>query len=432
MTVIIILILFIINAIVLYFGTKNYSEVSPKQISNLEDSITENNGIIKIKNDALDYVNKNYQWMMILDNDGKVAYKNNLPKELDHTYTVGEVSEFSKWYLEDYPVTTVESPYGLIVLAKEKGSIWISNISISSNMIIPSVIIIILANIVIGALLSLIFSLIFFKDLKVVIKSITKLSNNEPQHINEKGYLQDVYSSINTVSENLSNQMDEINSGKEMKAKWLQGVSHDIRTPLSIISGNSEFLLENSTDDIEKSKLELICNQCFKIKNLLADLNLISSLENNINIRKADMTNIDCTIRNCIADIMNAYDLDKYNISFASKLQNNNSIVEGDEKLLIRAFNNIITNSIKHNQNGCAIDISSEIIDSNIKLTFSDNGIGIDSKQKIELQNKNSNNSEHGWGLIVVKEIVKLHEGYVDFEDSSNGFTVCIYLPVKC
>lgn len=432
MTIIIILILFIINAIVLYFGTKNYNEVSPKQISKLEDSITENTGIIKIKNDALDYVDKNYKWMMILDNNGKVAYQNKLPEELNHTYTVGEVSEFSKWYLEDYPVTTVESPYGLIVLGKEKGNIWINNISIPSNMIVPSVIILILANMVFGGLLSLLFSLIFFNDLKVVIKSITKLSNNEPQHIKEKGYLQDVYSSINTVSKNLSNQMDEINSGKEMKAKWLQGVSHDIRTPLSIISGNSEYLLENSTDDIEKNKLELICNQCFKIKNLLADLNLINSLENNINIKKTEITNIDRTIRNCIADIMNTYDLDKYDISFTSKLQSNNCIVDGDEKLLIRAFNNIITNSIKHNQNGCAINISSELINNNIKLIFSDNGIGIDSKQKIELQNKNNNNSEHGWGLIVVKEIVDLHNGYVDFEDTSFGFTVCIYLPTKC
>lgn len=432
MTAVIILILFIINSVVFYCWQLSHDEEAPSEISYLQDSITQINGVIEIKNDTLEYVNEYYQWMMIINNDGNVVYKNNLPQELNHEYTVGEISDFSKWYLNDYPVNTINSPYGLIVLGKEKDSILIKNISVNRDIMIPTIIIFILTNLVIGAVLSLIFSLWLFKDLRTVIKSILKLSNNEPQNIEEKGYLQDVYHSINTVSEKLTKQINEINIGKEMKVKWLQGVSHDIRTPLSVISGNSEALLESCNNESDRNKLELICNQCFKVKDLLSDLNLISSLENNIKINKSDIIDIDRTIRNCIAEIMNTYDLEKYSLSFSSGLKNKKYIIEGDEKLLERAINNIITNSIKHNKNGCSIKIYSEFIGNKIKLTFSDNGIGIDSQKTADLKNIKNNNREHGWGLIVVKEIVSLHNGDIVFEENTPGITVSVYLPKKC
>ena len=433
MTAIILLILFIINAVVFYCWQLSRDEESPSKISYLQDSITEVNGVIKIKDDALDYVNKNYQWMMIINNDGNVVYKNKLPQELNYKYTIGEVSDFSKWYLNNYPVSTINSPYGLIVLGDKKDSIWKNNFSIKKNTIIPTIIILIMTNLIIGAVLSLIFSLLFFKDLRIITKSILNLSQDEPQNMEEKGYLQDVYHSINTVSDKLIRQMDEINTGKEMKSKWLQGVSHDIRTPLAIISGNSQALLDNCNDKEERNKLELISSQCFKIKDLLSDLNLINSLENNITINKSDVVDVDKTIRNCIADIMNTYDLEKYNISFSSNLKNNTNRIEGDEKLLGRAFNNIIANSIKHNQNGCDIKISSELADDIIKITFSDNGVGTDVQKIAKLQNIKSdqNNSEHGWGLIVVKEIIALHSGKITFEDNPPGLTISIYLPKK-
>ena len=65
-----------------------------------------------------------YEWAMQLDEQGRVIWQRGLPAVLNRDYTVGEVAGFSRWYLDGYPVFMWSNDYGLMVLAKAKGSIW--------------------------------------------------------------------------------------------------------------------------------------------------------------------------------------------------------------------------------------------------------------------------------------------------------------------
>ena len=112
----------------------------------------------------------------------------------------------------------------------------------------------------------------------------------------------------------------------------------------------------------------------------------------------------------------------------------------GDERLLCRAIQNIISNSINHNENGCIISVRLEINGNNLELVISDNGKGISEKELQKIQSTphylqstdNRLDLRHGLGLLLVKEIISIHKGTVSISSALNkGFSTTISLPIN-
>ncbi len=77
-----------------------------------------------------------YAWAMVLDDAGAVRWSYELPKELNHTYTAGEIARFARWYLADYPVFCWEEPYGLFVIGLPRGSLWRYSVYSSPELVL--------------------------------------------------------------------------------------------------------------------------------------------------------------------------------------------------------------------------------------------------------------------------------------------------------
>ena len=136
-------------------------------------------------------------------------------------------------------------------------------------------------------------------------------------------------------------------------------------------------------------------------------------------------------MRECIADVMNIYALDQYEFVFDHDSQRGKIYVEGDEHLLKRAVDNLLINSIVHNEQGCRISINIKEEVDHIVMTFSDNGVGMsEEKEKRINDGKQNINEVHGWGTVVVKRIIELHSGTTEFRNH-NGMQVNITLPKK-
>lgn len=106
----------------------------------------------------------------------------------------------------------------------------------------------------------------------------------------------------------------------------------------------------------------------------------------------------------------------------------------------IEQYKNIISNSINHNENGCTISVSLAVNGNNLILVISDNGKGISEEklQKIQstphyLQSTDERlDLRHGLGLLLVKEIISIHNGTVSISSAlNNGFSTTISLPIK-
>ena len=145
-------------------------------------------------------------------------------------------------------------------------------------------------------------------------------------------------------------------------------------------------------------------------------------------------------IREIVVEYLNNNTNNKFEFELNLKPNTELITIIGDERLLGRAIQNIISNSINHNENGCIISISLEVNGSNLILVISDNGKGISEEklQKIQstphyLQSTDDRlDLRHGLGLLLVKEIVSIHKGNVSISSALNkGFSTTISLPIK-
>ena len=430
-TVFIVSLLIIINSIFIKQWTNTMERKDPQRIRQFIDGINISDKSCTVSNKSKQYINDNDQWMMVLSKDGSLVYSYKLPKELKRNYELGELIDYSKWYIEDYPIEMMNVPGGLVVLGNVPHSIWKLNLSIEMKDMRMMLVLLVLFNILITIVLAYLMSLLFMKELNTVVSGILDVSQEEETRLEEKGYLKDIKIAINKVSQRLNDQKRIIKETNAMKEEWLAGVTHDIRTPLSVIVGKSEELQNIENDYEKKQMLETIKNQSFKITFLVNDLNLINKLDSHQFILNPQPLDLCKLIRECIADVMNIYASHQYDFVFDQNTKHGKIYIEGDAHLLKRAFHNVLINSIVHNEQGCCISIKVKEELDDVIITFSDNGVGM-SEEKIKIINngKQNINEIHGWGSVVVKRIIGLHSGTTEFRNN-NGMEVNMTLPKK-
>lgn len=395
-------------------------------MSDIAEQISDTSGKIDISDKGKEIIDKSYKFAMILDDDGNVIWSYNLPEGLNRKYSLKDVASFSKWYLDDYPVRVWDIDQGLLTVGDDKDTLWKNQIEMKMDTVkhfIPSVTSILIANVVIILLMCLFFGYKFYKSFMPVMEGLDDISKNKKVHIPEKGISSEIAQKLNKTSDILEKEQNFIKKRDNLRTNWIAGVSHDIRTPLSMIVGYSETLLSyDDLDDEKKNAINIIKNQGVNIKNLIDDLNLTSKLQYDMQILRKESYKISSLLRETAAKFYNEGLDDKYIINLNIEKETENIDFEGDKLLLIRAFNNIIGNSIRHNETGCMIDIHVSCEDKDfIKVMFDDDGCGFTSDIISGVETEKIKPSVHIMGLLVVKHIIISHKGKLKIGNNING-----------
>ena len=267
-----------------------------------------------------------------------------------------------------------------------------------------------------------------------ILNGLDKLSHGETIVLNINGELEDVGKRINETSLQLDKQ-------NKARANWISGVSHDIRTPLSMIMGYADRISSSlNVEENARKQANIIKIQSVKIKNLVQDLNLVSQLNYNVQPLQQTPVHLCKIIREIVVEYLNNNLNNKFDFELNLDCNTEQISIIGDERLLYRAIQNIISNSINHNENGCMISVRLGIHENNLTLVISDNGKGLSEEelQKIQstphyLQSTDDRlDLRHGLGLLLVKEIISIHKGNVSISSAlNNGFSTTISLPIK-
>lgn len=386
-------------------------------------------------------------WAFVVDNDTlQIVWKTeNVPDTIPASYSLSDIADLSVGYLDGYPTYTGKTENGIVVLGYPKNSFWKhTRASWNYNLFahLPQIVFIVLAvNIAVILLIYVIANMKFLKPVKPITKGIQDLSVGEPVHIPEKGLLSDISANINRTSDILQEQQQQLRKKETARANWIAGVSHDIRTPLSMVMGYASQLKDaaNLTDE-ERQKAEVIVKQSKRMQNLINDLNLASKLEYNMQPLNPVTQNLIAIVRQVVVDFINMDIEDKYPIEWETDEVLTLCPVNADKDLMKRAIGNIIQNSINHNEHGCRIYVNVTAQNSQCTITVSDDGIGATDKQIEKLNNtphymvcdENVAEQRHGLGLLIVKQIVTAHGGNSAIEHSVyGGFCVKITLPIQ-
>ncbi|MDE7205686.1 MAG: hypothetical protein K2N90_00720, partial [Lachnospiraceae bacterium] len=306
--------------------------VSARYVANRLEANTEANGNIMyaLTQEGADYVDAHNGFVFLMDNDGAVLWEYHMPKELPRQYTIEDALKFSRYYLYDYPVYTHITDNGIVVVGTEKGKTWKYTLTYHTTTL----------NAYIYAFPTMITVnlLVFLFVAFVTVKHDHRRREKE-------------------------------------RTTWIAGVSHDIRTPLSLVLGYADEILHLVPDSTDANfangaadapfpangilrRAEAIEEQAVRIKNLVTNLNTENKLTYGMGSWKKEKILLPAVIRDTICEMLNRNMDEKYDICVRISEELEQLYIKGDKELVKRLLENLINNAVIHNPQGCEISVS--------------------------------------------------------------------------
>ena len=226
---------------------------------------------------------------------------------------------------------------------------------------------------------------------------------------------------------------------EQLRANLLRSVAHDLRSPLTALSGASNLLAENYEDlsDSERKKLALdITDEIHRLTNLVENiLNMTRINDSQLVINKTDEV---------IDDVVNE------GISHTSRLFKERSltvhlpdeviVVPMDGKLIVQVMINLLENAARHTPLESLIDLTVRLCDKEVVISVSDTGEGVDPLIEDNLFDRfvtldhgiTDSRRGMGLGLAICKAIVEAHGGTIQYEPNlPKGSRFTFALPLE-
>jgi len=239
----------------------------------------------------------------------------------------------------------------------------------------------------------------------------------------EEDELGDLAKSMNTMVKQLS-------ITDKFRKDLIANISHDLKTPLGLIRGYSEMLLDYYGDDKEKREkyLNTVIKETERMSKLVDDVLQLSKLQSGMVEIKEEPIDLEKLIFETL-DIFEIQILEK---NIEVKLNNLKLKVIADREMIKRAIINIISNAMASMENGGILTITAEPQDKEILIKVSDTGCGIPQKDLEHIFDRyyKGNKSGTGLGLAIVKEILTLHGSKYGIE-SQEGVGTTFYFTLK-
>lgn len=225
---------------------------------------------------------------------------------------------------------------------------------------------------------------------------------------------------------------------EKMRANLLRAVSHDLRTPLTSISGSTSILIENREKLSEEDQIQLL-------KEVRSDAQwLIRMVENLLSITKINEKETKLLKRPEAVEEILGEAIIKFkkqnNISVSIKVPDELLMVPMDAMLIEQVIMNLLHNSIDHGQTTSNIQVIVTDLGSQALFSIADNGVGLKDSdiphlfdgnlEKKDRPNSLDHNRNMGIGLSVCKTIIHAHGGTITAKNGINGGAVfCFTLP---
>ena len=328
--------------------------------------------------------------------------------------------------------------YSLVVYGKAE---QIHQLQQSFLQIFPIILIII---IIITFLISLLFTHIITYPILKVCKIANKMSDMEldwqfeEQNTDELGTLK---KSLNILAKNLQKTLTDLQEAnvklatdiahekalEQAQLDFFSAVSHELKTPITIIKGQTEGMLLNIGDYKNRDKflfrsLEIINT----MENMVQEILTIAYIKSSkISINKENIAFSDIIIEECklFEDIIINKDIN-YIQNISQNLQ-----IQGDKKLIQKVINNLISNAISYSPKNCTITLTALSENENVLFSIENTGVHIpenkipklfDAFYRIE-QSRNRQTGGSGLGLYIVKTILDEHNALYGIKNTEKG-----------
>lgn len=232
---------------------------------------------------------------------------------------------------------------------------------------------------------------------------------------------------------------DELKTIDQLKNDVIDNVSHELKTPITIIQGTLDILLTDETDPKKKEMLHMAQKALDRQNLVVEDLLTASKINRNnlhIHTRNIDVPNlVGCALKAIEPKAR------ERSVDISTNIEPRLSKAMGDDKRLHQVMINLLDNAIKFNRKGGEVRVGVRQSGSEFVVSVSDQGIGItpNSMEKIfkpltQIDSSiNRKYSGTGTGLAVASSIIDAHGGrmWVDSQGQDQGSTFYFTLPAS-
>lgn len=241
---------------------------------------------------------------------------------------------------------------------------------------------------------------------------------------------------FSTIVNNINLISHELSSLDSLKVSLLSNISHELKTPVSIINNYATMLQDTSLDtekQIEYAKI--IQNSSKKMTELIANILKLNQLENQKILSDRRPYNLSEQICECLLNFEEIWDIK--NIEIINEIEED-VIVNSDAQLLAIVWNNLFSNAFKFTPENGTVTVTLSKGKKYAVVRISDTGCGIPENQTELIFDKfyqcdiSRNSDGNGLGLALVKRIINITDSIIKVDSIINeGSTFTVKIPIQ-
>jgi two-component system phosphate regulon sensor histidine kinase PhoR len=233
----------------------------------------------------------------------------------------------------------------------------------------------------------------------------------------------------------LSQDITELERTDAMRRDFVANVSHELKTPLTVLSGFLETMRELPLGEDERARyLELMEQQASRMRHIVNDLLTLAKLEGDNRPPSDQMIDMRAVLRHLRDDAMNLSG-DHHQIGFDV---DESVTVTGVETEVLSALGNLVTNAIRYTPDGGRIHVTWQMKDNCAVFAVADSGLGIPAADIPRLterfyrvdRSRSRDTGGTGLGLAIVKHVLQRHDAQLDVtSEEGRGSTFTVRFP---
>lgn len=401
-----------------YIDSVAYKNVSSIMIYDLEGNIiysTNSNGyelqknidISKISYEKEERKGLDFGPSKIVNIDGNIIVKKTMQENSKKINSILKIDRFKSEIfvhsriLEDYNAC-------LVIVAS------IDPIDSTTTVLQSQLIYITIISLLISAIISIFLSNKLSKPIEEMTNSAEILAQgNYNVHFENSGYYE-----FDKLANALNYATDKLSKTDKVRKELIANVSHDLKTPLTMIKAYSEKILDLTGDNKEKREedLKIIISETDRLTRLVNDMLDLSKLENSDEVLNKEKFDIVEVANNIVESFRIGYDLEKCEFKVVAP---KSLIICADKTKIEQVIYNFFSNAINYTSDIKKITITIKEISKNVRVEVIDNGIGIDEENLEYIWNRyyradknySRNVNGSGLGLAISKKILDKHNG---------------------
>lgn len=278
------------------------------------------------------------------------------------------------------------------------------------------------------------------RNLRVVIQTVKRFEEGDYYAripIKQSGELADLSSTFNHMADTILQNIEDLKEVDKLRRELIANVSHDLRSPMSVIQGYIETLMIKGDDmppEEQKKYLQIIFKSSEKLNKLVSDLFELSKLEaKQVKVEKERLN-----LKELLYDTAQQYELKaKEKGIYLTVNSPAEAIVQADSSLIQRAIQNLLDNAIKYTPEKGKVQLSTKAVGDKVEVSISNTGKGIPQEQLphifdryFMLEKEKHKIDGSGLGLAIVKKIMDIHETHIEVDSQEDKHTTFkLWLP---